>query len=107
MPGGVLGSDVKRSINLLDCVSVGEQQPPPPLKSYLCLTIFACFCPAYPINLLALVYSIMSRYSYYNGDYDGSQRLGRNAFFVAIASLIIGLVIIVAICGVHFTNLDY
>jgi hypothetical protein len=59
MPGGVLGSDVKRSINLLDGVSVGEQQPPPPLKSYLCLTIFACFCPAYPINLLALVYSIM------------------------------------------------
>ena len=59
MPGGVLGSHVKRSINFPDGISVEEQEPPPPLKSYLCLTIFACFCPAYPINLLALVYSIM------------------------------------------------
>ncbi|CAL8337946.1 unnamed protein product [Lota lota] len=107
MSEGVIGSDVKRSINFLDGISVGEQEPPPPLKSYLCLTIFTCFCPAYPINLLALVFSIMSRYSYYNGDYDGSQRLGRNAFYVAIASVIIGLVIIATICTVHFTNLDY
>ena len=59
MPGRVLGLDVKRSINFSDGVSVGEQAPPPPLKSYLCFTILACFCPAYPVNLLALVYSIM------------------------------------------------
>ena len=40
------------------------KEPPPPLRSYLCLTIFTCFCPAYPVNIVALVFSIMvSRHS--------------------------------------------
>lgn len=43
----------------LDGISTGEQEPPSPLRSYLCLTIFTCFCPAYPVNIVALVFSIM------------------------------------------------
>uniref|UniRef100_A0A3Q3IDB3 Uncharacterized protein n=1 Tax=Monopterus albus TaxID=43700 RepID=A0A3Q3IDB3_MONAL len=64
-----------------DHSSIGEHEPPPLLRSYLCLTIFTCFCPAYPVNIVALVFSIMVSLDY--GDYDGSRRLGRNALYVA------------------------
>uniref|UniRef100_A0A8C2Z1Q3 Transmembrane protein 233 n=1 Tax=Cyclopterus lumpus TaxID=8103 RepID=A0A8C2Z1Q3_CYCLU len=84
-----------------------EPPPSPPLRSYLCLTIFTCFCPAYPINIVALVFSIMSRNSYYQGDYDGSRRLGKNARLVAVASIIIGLLIIAIACIVHFTTVRH
>lgn len=33
-----------------------ERLPP---KNYLWLTILSCFCPAYPINIVAFVFSIM------------------------------------------------
>lgn len=82
----------------------GESQDVPPLRSYLFLTILTCFCPAYPVNIVALVFSAMSRNSYYNGDYEGSRRLGRKALHVAIASIIIGLLIILIFCAVHFTT---
>ncbi|XP_068450791.1 transmembrane protein 233 [Clinocottus analis] len=87
--------------------SLEEPPPPPPLRSYLCLTIFTCFCPAYPVNIVALVCSIMSRNSYYQGDYDGSRRLGRNARLVAVASIIIGLLVIAISCIVHFTTGEF
>uniref|UniRef100_A0A8C7P2Z3 Transmembrane protein 233 n=1 Tax=Oncorhynchus mykiss TaxID=8022 RepID=A0A8C7P2Z3_ONCMY len=38
---------------------MGEQHPPPPLHSYLWLTILTCFCPAYPVNIVALVFSVL------------------------------------------------
>ncbi|KAJ4927460.1 hypothetical protein JOQ06_015187 [Pogonophryne albipinna] len=101
---GVLHSQVKNSLSgsvFLDRDSIEE--PPPPLRSYLCLSIFTCFCPAYPVNIVALVFSIMSRNNYYLGDYDGSKRLGRNALYVSVASIIIGLLIIAISCTVHFT----
>ncbi|KAK0136357.1 Transmembrane protein 233 [Merluccius polli] len=104
---GVMDPNVKRSLNFADNISEGETEPPPPLKSYLCLTIFTCFCPAYPINILALVFSIMSRNSYYIGAYDGSRRLGRAAFYLGIASIIISLVVIAIICAVHMTNVSH
>lgn len=45
-----------------------------------------------------------SRNSYSQGDYDGSRRLGRMALYVAVASIIIGLLIIAITCIVHFTT---
>ncbi|XP_029006105.1 transmembrane protein 233 [Betta splendens] len=110
MPLGVLSPQVKSSLSgstFLDRGSIAEQGPAPPLRSYLCLTIFTCFCPAYPINIVGLVFSVWSRRSYYNGDYDGSRRLGRNALYVAVASIIIGLLIIVISCIVHFTKMEF
>ncbi|KAM4613806.1 transmembrane protein 233-like [Polymixia lowei] len=107
---GVLSPNVKSSLSgsaFFVHSSIEEQEPPPPLRSYLCLTIFACFCPAYPVNIVALVFSIMSRDSYNLGDYEGSRRLGRNALYVAIASIIIGLLIIAILCAVHLTTLDF
>lgn len=35
-----------------------EEDMPTP-KNYLWLTIVACFCPAYPVNIVALVFAIM------------------------------------------------
>ncbi|XP_030276925.1 transmembrane protein 233 isoform X2 [Sparus aurata] len=107
---GVLNPQVKSSLSgsvFFDRGSIAEQEPPPPLRSYLCLTIFTCFCPAYPVNIVALVFSIMSRNSYYQGDFDGSMRLGKNALYVAVASIIIGLLIIAITCIVHFTTMDF
>ncbi|XP_012785986.2 transmembrane protein 233 isoform X1 [Ochotona princeps] len=82
-----------------------EEDAPRP-RNYLWLTIIACFCPAYPINIVALVFSIMSQNSYNEGDFEGAKRLGRNAKWVAIASIIIGLLIIGISCAVHFTRKD-
>lgn len=59
-----LNPQVKTSLSastFLDRVFAGEQEAPPPPRSYLCLTIFTCFCPAYPVNIVALVFSIMVR----------------------------------------------
>ncbi|VFV35381.1 transmembrane protein 233-like [Lynx pardinus] len=36
-----------------------EEDLPRP-KNYLWLAIVSCFCPAYPINIVAFVFSIMS-----------------------------------------------
>ncbi|XP_024915578.1 transmembrane protein 233 isoform X2 [Cynoglossus semilaevis] len=105
-----LNPHVKSSLNgsaFFDHRSTEDQEPPPPLRSYLCLTLFTCFCPAYPVNIVALVFSIMSRNSYDHGNYDGSRRLGQNALYVAIASIIIGLLVIAITCIVHFTTMDF
>ncbi|CAI5688434.1 unnamed protein product [Oreochromis niloticus] len=104
---GVLNPQLKSSLSGSEYFDSGYLEELPPLQSYLCLTIFTCFCPAYPVNIVALVFSIMSRNSYYRGDYDGSRRLGRNALYVAIASVIIGLLIIAISCTVHFTTVRF
>ncbi|KAM9813374.1 transmembrane protein 233-like [Neosynchiropus ocellatus] len=78
----------------------------PPLRSYLFLSVLSCFCPAYPVNIVALVFSFMSRRSHDNGDYDGSRRLGKNALYVAVASIIIGLLVIALSCIVHFSTVS-
>ncbi|XP_054879820.1 transmembrane protein 233 [Poeciliopsis prolifica] len=106
---GVLDSQTK-SLNgstFFDRGSLKEQELPPPLRSYLCLTMLACFCPAYPVNIVALAFSVLSRKSYYQGDYDGSRTLGRSALYVSIASILIGLLVIAVTCIVHFTTMDY
>ncbi|XP_077582465.1 transmembrane protein 233-like [Stigmatopora nigra] len=104
---GELNTQVTCSLNEGNfCDDISTEEKEPPLQSYLILTMLTCFCPAYPINVVALVYSIMSRNSYYNGDYDGSRRLGQNALYVAIASIFVGLLVITVICIVHFTTIN-
>ncbi|XP_015221313.1 transmembrane protein 233 isoform X1 [Lepisosteus oculatus] len=90
----------------LDAEQGAEREAPEvhPPRNYLFLTIFTCFCPAYPVNIVALVFSVMSVNSYNQGDIEGSERLGRNALYVAIASIIIGLLVIAIYCTVHFTT---
>ncbi|XP_030638308.1 transmembrane protein 233 [Chanos chanos] len=96
-------SDMKRSLHGSADLehSWDADASPPPLQNYLWLTILTCFCPAYPVNIVALVFSVMSRNSYERRDYEGSRRLGRMALQVAIASIIIGLLIIAILIIVH------
>ncbi|KAI1900728.1 hypothetical protein AGOR_G00052880 [Albula goreensis] len=105
MSRGVVRSDVKSPLDGSTDHGLGaEGQEVPPLRNYLALTIFTCFCPAYPVNIVALVFSVLSQSSYDEGDYEGSQRLGRKALHLGIASIIIGLLIIAIYCIVHFTT---
>lgn len=97
-------------------LSLGKLKKKTPLIK-LCHRLFRELCV--PLNILRT--SVFSRFageflcftaislsqsrnSYYRGDYDGSRRLGRNALYVAIASVIIGLLIIAISCTVHFTT---
>ncbi|XP_055002553.1 transmembrane protein 233 [Sorex araneus] len=86
----------------IDDVQAEEDLPRP--QNYLWLSILSCFCPSYPVNIVAFVFSIMSLNSYNNGDVEGSRQLGRNAKWIAIASIIIGLFIIGVSCVVHFAR---
>ncbi|XP_069082374.1 trafficking regulator of GLUT4 1-like [Pleurodeles waltl] len=72
---------------------------------YLILAIFSCFCPVWPVNIVALVFSIMSRNSLQQGDADGARRLGRMARLLSVVSIVLGLVIIVLYCVLNFTVL--
>uniref|UniRef100_A0A8C3NFR7 Uncharacterized protein n=1 Tax=Geospiza parvula TaxID=87175 RepID=A0A8C3NFR7_GEOPR len=64
-------------------------------RDYLVLAIFSCFCPVWPINIVGLVFSIMSRNSGQQGDTDGARRLGRMARLLSIVSIVLGTIIIV------------
>ncbi|XP_039188629.1 transmembrane protein 233 [Crotalus tigris] len=81
-----------------------EEEPRPAPKNYLWLSILSCFCPAYPVNIAAFVFSIMALNSYNQGDIEGSKRLGHTALLVAIASILIGVLMIAILCIVHYTT---
>lgn len=56
------GSDCKSTLDgsleaNIDDGQAEEDLPRP--KNYLWLTILSCFCPAYPVNIVAFVFSIM------------------------------------------------
>ncbi|XP_023441935.2 trafficking regulator of GLUT4 1 [Dasypus novemcinctus] len=72
-------------------------------KDYLILAIASCFCPVWPLNLIPLIFSIMSRGSVQQGDLDGARRLGRLARLLSITFIILGIVIIVVAVTVNFT----
>ncbi|XP_005147879.1 transmembrane protein 233 isoform X2 [Melopsittacus undulatus] len=101
------GADIKRALENSPETNIEDELPDEPPqrrpKSYLLLSILSCFCPAYPINIVAFVFAVMALNSYNQGDIEGSKRLGRNALWIAAISIIIGLVIGVY-CIVHFTT---
>ncbi|XP_051535963.1 trafficking regulator of GLUT4 1-like [Myxocyprinus asiaticus] len=78
-----------------------DQQKP---KDYLILVILSCFCPVWPLSIVALVYSIMSRNSLQQGDMDGARRLGRLARLLSCVSIILGLLIIIIYVVVAVTG---
>lgn len=73
------------------------------VKDYLLLSVLACFCPVWPINIVGFVYSIMSKNSLEQGNLDGAVRLGRVAKMLATVSLVGGTVIIIA-CIVNLAS---
>ncbi|XP_060951374.1 trafficking regulator of GLUT4 1 [Limanda limanda] len=66
------------------------------VKDYLLLSVLACFCPVWPINIVGFVYSIMAKNSLEQGNLDGAVRLGRVAKMLSIVSLVGGTLIIIA-----------
>ncbi|MEE6468613.1 hypothetical protein FKM82_008329 [Ascaphus truei] len=72
---------------------------------YLILAIFSCFCPVWPVNIVALVFSIMSRNSLQQGDVDGARRLGRLARLLSVVSIVLGILIIILYCVLNFAVL--
>ncbi|XP_040045749.1 uncharacterized protein LOC120827152 [Gasterosteus aculeatus] len=65
-------------------------------RDYLILAILSCFCPLWPINIVALTFSVMSRNSLQQGNVDGARRLGRNAMILSVVAILGGIVIIIA-----------
>ncbi|XP_072550209.1 uncharacterized protein [Salminus brasiliensis] len=63
-------------------------------QDYLILAILACICPVWPINIVGLAFSVMSRYSLQQGNVDGARRLGRNAKILSIVSIVGGVLLI-------------
>uniref|UniRef100_A0A670JBC1 Proline rich transmembrane protein 2 n=1 Tax=Podarcis muralis TaxID=64176 RepID=A0A670JBC1_PODMU len=71
-------------------------------RDYIFIAALSCFCPIWPINIVAFVYSVMSRNSFQQGDIDGARRLGRVAKLLSIVALVGGVLIIVASCAINF-----
>ncbi|XP_025019919.1 proline-rich transmembrane protein 2 [Python bivittatus] len=71
-------------------------------RDYIFIAALSCFCPIWPINIVAFVYSVMSRNSFQQGDIDGARRLGRVAKLLSVVALVGGLLIIVASCAINF-----
>ncbi|KAG7233745.1 hypothetical protein INR49_006666 [Caranx melampygus] len=65
-------------------------------RDYLILAILSCFCPLWPLNIVALTFSVMSRNSLQQGNVDGARRLGRNAMVLSVVSILGGIAIITA-----------
>ncbi|TKS81097.1 Tumor suppressor candidate 5 -like protein [Collichthys lucidus] len=95
-------SPSKASLSRSSTGNATVQETPKP-KDYLILVIMSCFCPVWPVSIVALVYSIMSRNSLQVGDIDGARRLGRLARLLSIVSIILGIVIIVVYTSVSFS----
>ncbi|XP_061924079.1 trafficking regulator of GLUT4 1 [Entelurus aequoreus] len=70
-----------------------HERPKP--RDHLILVIISCFFLVWPISIVALVYSIMSRNSLQAGDVDGARRLGRLARLLSIVSIVLGVVAII------------
>ncbi|XP_028670643.1 proline-rich transmembrane protein 2-like [Erpetoichthys calabaricus] len=71
-------------------------------RDYLILAVLSCFCPIWPINIVAFVYSVMSRNSFQQGDVDGARRLGRVAKLLSIVALVGGVLIIAMSCIINW-----
>ncbi|KAM7387656.1 hypothetical protein PAMA_010003 [Pampus argenteus] len=71
-------------------------------QDYLILAILSCFCPLWPINIVALTFSVMSRNSLQQGNIDGARRLGRNAMVLSVVSILGGIAIIAAAIALNW-----
>uniref|UniRef100_A0A2K6AEY0 Trafficking regulator of GLUT4 (SLC2A4) 1/pseudo n=1 Tax=Mandrillus leucophaeus TaxID=9568 RepID=A0A2K6AEY0_MANLE len=90
-----------RRASSIATTSYAQDQEAP--RDYLILAIVSCFCPVWPLNLIPLIISIMSRSSMQQGNVDGARRLGRLARLLSITLIIMGIVIITVAVTVNFT----
>ncbi|KAJ8402605.1 hypothetical protein AAFF_G00366880 [Aldrovandia affinis] len=71
-------------------------------QDYLVLAILSCFCPLWPVNIVGLTFSVMSRNSLQQGNVDGARRLGRVAKLLSVFSLVGGTIIIIALLVINW-----
>ncbi|XP_048848349.1 trafficking regulator of GLUT4 1 isoform X2 [Brienomyrus brachyistius] len=71
-------------------------------QDYLLLAIVSCFCPMWPLNIVALVFSVMSRISLQQGNVDGARRLARVGKLLSLVSLVGGLIIIITFVVINW-----
>ncbi|XP_033037830.1 trafficking regulator of GLUT4 1 [Trachypithecus francoisi] len=90
-----------RRASSIATTSYAQDQEAP--RDYLILAIVSCFCPVWPLNIIPLIISIMSRSSMQQGNVDGARRLGRLARLLSITLIFMGLVIIMVAVIVNFT----
>ncbi|XP_054989763.1 trafficking regulator of GLUT4 1 [Sorex araneus] len=90
----------RRASSLASASDAQDREVP---KDYLILAIASCFCPVWPLNLIPLIFSIMSRSSVQQGDLDGARRLGRLARLLSITFIVMGIVIIIVAVTVNLT----
>ncbi|KAL6088239.1 hypothetical protein STEG23_032539 [Scotinomys teguina] len=100
LPGSPSRASSRRASSVATTSYAQDQEAP---KDYLVLAIASCFCPVWPLNLIPLIFSIMSRSSVQQGDMDGARRLGRLARLLSITFIILGIVIIIVAVTVNFT----
>uniref|UniRef100_A0A4X2KMN1 Trafficking regulator of GLUT4 (SLC2A4) 1/pseudo n=1 Tax=Vombatus ursinus TaxID=29139 RepID=A0A4X2KMN1_VOMUR len=91
----------RRASSIATTSNAQDQEMP---KDYLILAILTCFCPVWPLNIVPLIFSIMSRGSVQQGDLDGARRLGRLARMLSIVCIVLGILIIVIYVSVNFTG---
>ncbi|XP_029026035.1 trafficking regulator of GLUT4 1 [Betta splendens] len=96
-------SPSKASLSRSSTGNAAVQETPKP-RDYLILVIFSCFCPVWPISIVALVFSIMSRNTLQAGDMDGARRLGRLARLLSLVSIGLGVLIIIVYISVSVTQ---
>ncbi|XP_074053393.1 proline-rich transmembrane protein 2 isoform X2 [Macrotis lagotis] len=101
-PGSPRGSLSRQPSSLLGGPGVDGGEGTPKPRDYIIIAILSCFCPMWPVNIVAFAYAIMSRNSLQQGDVDGAARLGRVAKLLSIVALVGGVLIIIASCIINF-----
>ncbi|XP_034497710.1 trafficking regulator of GLUT4 1 isoform X2 [Ailuropoda melanoleuca] len=99
LPWSASPASSRRASSIATASSAQDQEVP---KDYLILAIASCFCPVWPLNLIPLIFSIMSRSSVQQGDLDGARRLGRLARLLSVTFIIMGTIIIIVAVTVNF-----
>ncbi|XP_072298240.1 transmembrane protein 233 [Eucyclogobius newberryi] len=92
--GSVAGGSPRPSLSRRPSACPEAPQDGSKPRDYLFLAILSCFCPLWPINIVALTFSVMSRNSLQQGNMDGARRLGRNAMILSVVSILGGIAII-------------
>lgn len=72
---------------------------PPDTKppTYLWLAVLSCFCPAWPLNICALWFAIVSRTVQHTGDLVGARKYGRLSMLLSCLAILLGVAVIVFI----------
>ncbi|KAG7237394.1 hypothetical protein INR49_032439 [Caranx melampygus] len=82
-------------------LSLGPMPSPVPPGSvpptYLWLAVLSCFCPAVPLNIVALWYASVSRSVLHTGDVEGARKYGRRSMLFSSLAILLGVAVIIFI----------